>query len=77
WEVRQHWQRYRMGDPRVGTKEFIKRNGEFSVNFALIEQGMPVLGVVYAPVLIVFFYAAEGKAWIEECGVRKQIQVRV
>ncbi len=73
-EVRQHWQRYWLVDPLDGTKEFIKRNGEFTVNIALIEQGKPVLGVVYAPVLKVMYYAAEGKAWKEECGVRKQIR---
>lgn len=61
-EVRQHWQRYWLVDPLDGTKEFIKRNGEFTVNIALIEQGKPVLGVVYAPVLKVMYYAAEGKA---------------
>lgn len=77
WEVRQHWQRYWLVDPLDGTKEFIKRNGEFTVNIALIEQGKPVLGVVYAPVLKVMYCSAEGKAWKEECGVRKQIQVRM
>lgn len=51
WSTRQHWQRYWLIDPLDGTKEFIKRNGEFTVNIALIEQGVPVLGVVYAPVL--------------------------
>lgn len=61
-------------DPLDGTKEFIKRNGEFTVNIALIEKGKPVLGVVYAPVMKVMYSAAEGKAWKEECGVRKQIQ---
>ena len=76
WDVRQHWQRYWLVDPLDGTKEFIKRNGEFTVNIALIEKGKPVLGVVYAPVMKVMYCAAEGKAWKEECGVRKQIQVR-
>ena len=76
WEVRQHWQRYWLVDPLDGTKEFIKRNGEFTVNIALIENGKPVLGVVYAPVLNVMYFAAEGKAWKEESGTRKQIQVR-
>ena len=76
WDVRQHWQRYWLVDPLDGTKEFIKRNGEFTVNIALIEKGKPVLGVVYAPVMKVMYSAAEGKAWKEECGVRKQIQVR-
>ena len=76
WEERQHWQRYWLVDPLDGTKEFIKRNGEFTVNIALIEKGKAVLGVVYAPVMKVMYSAAEGKAWKEECGVRKQIQVR-
>ncbi|WP_318370261.1 3'(2'),5'-bisphosphate nucleotidase CysQ [Enterobacter sp.] len=76
WEIRQHWQRYWLVDPLDGTKEFIKRNGEFTVNIALIEQGKPVLGVVYAPVLKVMYCAAEGKAWKEENDTRRQIQVR-
>ena len=76
WEVRQHWQRYWLVDPLDGTKEFIKRNGEFTVNIALIDHGKPILGVVYAPVMNVMYSAAEGKAWKEECGVCKQIQVR-
>ncbi|MDF3828393.1 MULTISPECIES: 3'(2'),5'-bisphosphate nucleotidase CysQ [unclassified Pseudocitrobacter] len=76
WDVRQHWQRYWLVDPLDGTKEFIKRNGEFTVNIALIEHGKPVLGVVYAPVTKVMYSAAEGKAWKEECGVSKQIHAR-
>jgi len=51
WEVRKTWQRYWLVDPLDGTKEFIKRNGEFTVNIALIKNHQPVLGVVYAPVL--------------------------
>lgn len=74
WEVRQQWQRYWLVDPLDGTKEFLKRNGEFTVNIALIEQGKPVLGVVYAPALGVIYAAAEGKAWKEENGNRMQIQ---
>lgn len=60
--MRQHWQRYWLVDPLDGTKEFIKRNGEFTVNIALIENGRPVLAVVYAPVMKVMYSAAEGKA---------------
>jgi 3'(2'), 5'-bisphosphate nucleotidase len=52
--------RYWLVDPLDGTKEFIKRNGEFTVNIALIENGKPVLGVVVAPVLEVSYIAAEG-----------------
>lgn len=52
--------RYWLVDPLDGTKEFIKRNGEFTVNIALIENGRSILGVVYAPVLNVAYLAAEG-----------------
>jgi len=76
WEVRQHWQKYWLVDPLDGTKEFIKRNGEFTVNIALIEGGKPVLGVVYAPVLQVLYSADNGKAWKEEGGHQVQIQVQ-
>jgi 3'(2'), 5'-bisphosphate nucleotidase len=46
---RSTWERYWLVDPLDGTREFVKRNGEFTVNIALIERGEPVLGVVYAP----------------------------
>ncbi len=51
WERRKQWQRYWIIDPLDGTKEFIKRSGEFTVNVALICDGRPVLGVVFVPVL--------------------------
>ena len=57
---RSQWKRYWLVDPLDGTKEFLKRNGEFTVNIALIENGVPILGVVYAPVLDVCYYAARG-----------------
>ena len=47
-------------DPLDGTKEFIARNGEFTVNIALVIEGKSVLGVIYAPVLNTLYYAAEG-----------------
>lgn len=50
WGVRKTWQRYWLIDPLDGTKEFINRRDEFTVNVALIENGVPVLGVVYVPV---------------------------
>jgi len=50
FEVRKHWQTYWLIDPLDGTKEFIGRNGEFTVNIALIHEGLPVLGVVHVPV---------------------------
>jgi len=75
WSERQSWTRYWLVDPLDGTKEFLKRNGEFTVNIALIEDGVPVLGVVYVPVTKVMYSAAEGKAWKEDHGERKQIHV--
>jgi 3'(2'), 5'-bisphosphate nucleotidase len=51
WQERKSWQEYWLIDPLDGTKEFIKKNGEFTVNIALIKDNAPVLGVVYAPVL--------------------------
>ncbi len=50
WEQRRQWRRYWLVDPLDGTREFVKRNGEFTVNIALIEDHRPVLGVVLAPV---------------------------
>ncbi len=49
FEERRHYQTYWLVDPLDGTKEFLKKNGEFAVNIALIENGSPVLGVVYDP----------------------------
>jgi len=56
YEERRKWTRYWLVDPLDGTKEFIKKNGEFTVNIALIEGGRPVLGVVYAPVLKTLYF---------------------
>lgn len=61
YEIRKYWSDFWLVDPLDGTKEFIKRNGEFTVNIALIEEGYPVLGVIYAPVLDVFYYAIENE----------------
>jgi 3'(2'), 5'-bisphosphate nucleotidase len=49
YETRQNWQRFWLVDPLDGTKEFIKRNGEFTVNIALIENNLPILGVIAIP----------------------------
>ncbi len=60
YDERAQWPCFWMVDPLDGTKEFIKRNGEFTINIALIENGIPVLGVVYAPVLDVCYYGQRG-----------------
>ncbi len=58
YAVRSQWSRYWLVDPFDGTREFIKRNGEFTVNIALIENGHPSLGVITVPVTGVCYYAA-------------------
>jgi 3'(2'), 5'-bisphosphate nucleotidase len=55
------WHRYWLVDPLDGTREFIRRSGEFTVNIALVEGNEAVLGVVYAPVLGVYYYACRGQ----------------
>ncbi|MFY9141756.1 3'(2'),5'-bisphosphate nucleotidase CysQ [Sulfuricurvum sp.] len=59
-EERKGWEYFWMVDPLDGTKEFIKKNGEFTVNIALIHNGFPVLGVVYAPALNELYWAKQG-----------------
>jgi 3'(2'), 5'-bisphosphate nucleotidase len=69
FDNRRDWQRFWLVDPLDGTKEFIKRRAEFTVNVALIEQGEPVLGVVLAPALDLLYWAVKGGgAWREEKG---------
>ena len=58
---RSTWNNYWLVDPLDGTREFIKRNGEFTVNIALIVGGEPVMGVVYAPVTGVSYFAFRGQ----------------
>ncbi len=61
---RRDWQRFWLVDPLDGTKEFIRRNGEFTVNIALVTGGVPVLGIVYVPVRERMFSGAAGLgAW--------------
>lgn len=76
WDERRHWRRYWLVDPLDGTKEFLHRNGEFTVNIALIDDGLPVLGVVYVPVTGVMYAAAHGAAWKEKRGERRPIKVQ-
>lgn len=60
YEERSGWKRFWMIDPLDGTKEFLKRNGQFTVNIALIEECNPILGVIYQPTDNVLYYAAKG-----------------
>lgn len=61
WETRRHWPQFWLVDPLDGTKEFIRRNGEFTVNIALVRDQVPVLGVVHAPALARTYAGAIGQ----------------
>ena len=58
YDERKKWEYFWLVDPLDGTKEFVKRNGEFTVNIALIHKHKPVLGIIYIPVKDVFYFAA-------------------
>ncbi len=61
YEERKQWGCFWLVDPLDGTKEFVKRNGEFTVNIALICDRVPVMGVIYVPVTDVLYFAASGR----------------
>lgn len=63
YEIRSHYDYYWIVDPLDGTKEFINRNGEFTVNIALIYNKQPILGVVYTPVINTLYYSFRGKSY--------------
>ncbi|GIU51242.1 MULTISPECIES: 3'(2'),5'-bisphosphate nucleotidase CysQ [Shewanella] len=76
WDVRKTWATYWLIDPLDGTKEFIKRNGEFTVNIALIHQGKAVAGVVYAPVLDKCYSGIVGQgAWLESDNTQQVLDI--
>lgn len=60
YEERKKWDFFWLVDPLDGTKEFIKRNGEFTINIALINIDKPVLGIIYVPVQDVFYFGVQG-----------------
>lgn len=75
--ARAQWPRYWLVDPLDGTREFIAKNGEFTVNIALVEHGVVVLGVVLAPALDLLYAAAAGRgAWREQAGQRTALRTR-
>lgn len=76
-QARLGWSRYWLVDPLDGTKEFVSRNGEFTVNIALIDDGKPVWGLVYAPVLDKLWYGGAGLgAWRIEASGTVAIQTQ-
>ncbi|WDI78742.1 3'(2'),5'-bisphosphate nucleotidase CysQ [Candidatus Purcelliella pentastirinorum] len=73
WNERKNWRNYWLIDPMDGTKEFLNRNGEFTINIALINEfGLPILGVIYAPAINIMYYAYENKAWKEDYNGHKE-----
>jgi 3'(2'), 5'-bisphosphate nucleotidase len=59
YEIRKNWEQVWIVDPLDGTKEFIKRNGEFAVNIALVQNGNPIIGVIYSPVSRDIYFASK------------------
>ena len=76
WQERQLWKTFWLVDPLDGTKEFIKGNGEFTVNIALIINGAPALAVVYAPALEKSWLGDGQSAWLETKSGREKIHVQ-
>ncbi|ODS23090.1 hypothetical protein AB835_10545 [Candidatus Endobugula sertula] len=77
WSQRKTFKQYWLIDPLDGTKEFIKRNGEFTVNVALVKENRPVLGIVYAPAKHLLYYGADGLGAFKIDGVKDPIQIKV
>ena len=61
YEERKSWKQFWLVDPLDGTKEFLKRNDEFTVNVALMQGNMPVVGAIYIPATDILYYAIQGK----------------
>ena len=76
-EERKSWHTYWLVDPLDGTREFINQNGEFSVNIALIHNGIPILGVVHAPVLDITYWATQGGGAWKQSGEEEPRQISV
>ena len=73
---RKSWKRLWVVDPLDGTKEFIKKNGEFTVNIALVEDDNPVLGVIYIPVTGIMYYGVVGEgAWKETPDTKEALPI--
>jgi 3'(2'), 5'-bisphosphate nucleotidase len=75
YAIRKNWHTFWLVDPLDGTKEFINRNGEFTVNIALIKDKNPALAVIYVPVQDIVYWADERGAYKIESGHQTQIQV--
>ena len=72
WHMRREWRRLWLVDPLDGTREFVKRNGEFSVNLALIEDGEAIFGIVQAPVTGDLWHATRGGPALHRAGAMER-----
>jgi 3'(2'), 5'-bisphosphate nucleotidase len=77
FEMRRGWPRYWLVDPLDGTKEFVSRNGEFTVNIALIEEHAPILGVVFVPVTDTLYTGARRGGAMRQVGAQPPLPIRV
>lgn len=77
YAVRKDYEKYWCVDPLDGTKEFINRNGEFTVNIALIENGIPVFGGIYVPVTETYYFGIKGEGAFKQKGNEPMEQLKV
>jgi 3'(2'), 5'-bisphosphate nucleotidase len=77
YEIRKDWPAFWLVDPLDGTKEFIKRNGAFTVNIALIVNKQPVIGVIYAPVLQTLYYGMVGTGAFKQEEKQEPVAIQV
>ncbi len=78
FDIRRHWRQFWLIDPLDGTREFVHRNGEFTINIALIEEGQPVMGVVYVPVLDLLYIGDRNVGCRREFrGIKTMLQLDV
>jgi 3'(2'), 5'-bisphosphate nucleotidase len=72
YELRRGYDTVWILDPLDGTKEFLKRNDEFTINLALVKHGKPIFGVIYVPVTGEYYYAEKGKGSFSVIGAKKE-----
>ena len=77
FEERLAWRTFWLVDPLDGTREFLRKNGEFSVNIALIHDNVPIAGVIFAPVLDVAYFATCGSGAYKQIGRNKPTAIKV
>ncbi|MCA1059081.1 3'(2'),5'-bisphosphate nucleotidase CysQ [Rossellomorea aquimaris] len=73
YHERSKWETFWLVDPLDGTKEFIKKNDEFTVNIALIHKGHPILGVIYAPALDILYFAKKNKGAFKQIRAQRSV----